>query len=191
MCTKVEEDLIRQETGAWMQRGKSFTSVDIANAIKQRGTFIKNRDVANFLRNTAVGMSLQYSLDPYVTSVINVQLPNGSWVEASLYHPQGTAASDYKNIKQKALSPDEAKNDNPFSATEDKKKDPMKFSPEDLDGLNVDEPQRMKVPLGNLAADLKEPGTIKMLPGLSAFKPSGAVILNIEYVEHLHIHLNE
>jgi hypothetical protein len=98
-----------------MQRGKMFTSVDIANSLKQRGDWIRNREVADYLRNNLVGISKQYWGAGYQKSTIDVSLPNGSYTEATLYHPAGTSASGYTKTAQKAMSPDEAKKDDPFS----------------------------------------------------------------------------
>jgi hypothetical protein len=114
MCTPAEAIKIRTEVGGWMQRGKMFTSVDIANALKQRGDWVRNRTVADYLRQNVVGFAPQYGCK-YTKSTIDVQLPNGSYTEATLYHPAGSSPSVYTRTAQKALSPDEAKNDNPTS----------------------------------------------------------------------------
>jgi hypothetical protein len=112
MCTPAEALKIRTEVGSWMQRGKMFTSVDIANSLKQRGDWIRNRTVADYLRQNVVNFAPQYGCK-YTKSVIDVQLPNGSYTEATLYHPEGSSPSAYTRTAQKALSPDEAKNDSP------------------------------------------------------------------------------
>ena len=115
MCTPEQANKIRAEAGQWMQRGKMFTSVDIANSLKQRGDWMRNREVADYLRNNLVGISKQYWGQGYQKSTIDVSLPNGSYTEATLYHPAGTDASNYTKTSQKAMSPDEAKKDDPFN----------------------------------------------------------------------------
>ena len=112
MCSPTDESKIRAEAGQWMQRGKMFTSVDIANSLKQRGDWVRNRDVADYLRAKVVNISPQYGFR-YKTTIINVTLPNGSNAEATLYHPEGTNATAYTKTNQKAMSPDEAKDDGP------------------------------------------------------------------------------
>jgi hypothetical protein len=115
MCSPADASKIRVEAGQWMQRGKMFTSVDIANSLKQRGDWVRNRDVADFLRTNVVNMAPQYGFK-YTTTTIDVKLPNGSNTEATLYHVSGTNAATYTKTNQKAMSPDEAKTDSPPKA---------------------------------------------------------------------------
>lgn len=118
MCTQAEADKIRKEAGLWMQRGKPFTSVDIANSLKQRGDWIKNREVAAYLRQNALSFASQYTQGRfnYTQSTITVTLSDGSQTQAQLYHPDTIDPIHYKSRSQRALSPDEALGDNPTDA---------------------------------------------------------------------------
>ena len=50
MCSIQEELLIKAKIDEYVTKNEAFTSVDIANAIKTDGTWIRNRDVAAWLR---------------------------------------------------------------------------------------------------------------------------------------------
>ena len=198
MCTPQQADMIRKEAGLWMQRGKSFTSVDVGNSLKQRGDWIKNREVAAFLRDNAIDFAPQYTQGrfTYKKSVINVTLPNGSNTEATLYHPSNVDPSTYKQTSQKALSPDEAQTDSPTSA---QPKSPSPFAGLTADATGV----RVTAVPGNLSSvdeeeDVDEnPGDSgshlgNMIAGVSEIrgfkpKPYQEVHLHIENVESLII----
>jgi len=82
-----------------------FTSVDIGNAIKENGTWVKNSDVSIWLRNNALTIATNYC-----STLIDVL--NGTQ-KTFLYHPAGTNPDDYQTRNQAALPP----NPNMKSAT--------------------------------------------------------------------------
>ena len=87
----------------FMDRNALFTSVDIANEVKRRGTWIRNRDVADYLRNHV----LRVVGGDYIQTLIEVKLATGDKVPAYVYHPEGTDALEYRDIAQSAMTPDE------------------------------------------------------------------------------------
>jgi hypothetical protein len=74
-----------------------FTSVDIANSIKKDGTWVKNREVAHWLRTNALTVALCYTSTP-------IQVGQGAHT-ATLYHPTGTNPDDYTDRDQEAIPP--------------------------------------------------------------------------------------
>ena len=115
MCTSDQTAAIMDEAEIWIEQGLMFTSVDIANSLKKRGTWIKNRDVASCLRKNVIALSEESRFaTAYTMSVIDVTLPNGSNTKATLYHMATDDPADYKKTDQKALSPNDAPNDAPF-----------------------------------------------------------------------------
>lgn len=104
MCTLIEEKIIKTTVEEFLQQGKMFTSLDIANTIKLSGTWIRNREVASYLRQNV--MSLTWNLGvSYSATLIRVTLANGDPTQAYLYHPFGTDAGDYTETNQQALDP--------------------------------------------------------------------------------------
>lgn len=87
----------------FMDRDALFTSVDIANEVKRRGTWVRNRDVAAYLRSHV----LRVVGGDYIQTLIEVKLANGTEVPAYVYHPEGTNALEYRDIAQSAMTPDE------------------------------------------------------------------------------------
>lgn len=74
-----------------------FTSVDIGNTIKERIGWIKNREVAQWLRANTLTLAPNYTM-----TLIDV---NGGNVQAYLYHTHGSDPDDYQNRNQQALPP--------------------------------------------------------------------------------------
>lgn len=75
--------------------GEMFTSVDISNSLKRQGVWISNSVVASELRK------FSWEQFGYTKSIINV---NGN-INATLYHPVGTSALDYKPNETEAIDP--------------------------------------------------------------------------------------
>jgi len=92
--SKVIEEKVKEFIGS----NKMFTSVDIANSIKQDKVWIKNSDVASFLRANIV----QLSSGQYNKILVDVL---GGSKKANLYYPIGTDPFDYKDLDQVALTP--------------------------------------------------------------------------------------
>lgn len=104
----INELEIKAVIAEFMQANRLFTSVDIANHIKKSGTFIRNRDVATYLRNQWFNICNEIDCD-YQTEVIMVGENND--IATFLYLPFGELASNYTETNQKALSPDDLKKD--------------------------------------------------------------------------------
>ena len=96
MCTNDESRVISDKVAEFVNKQELFTSVDVANAIKKDGTWIRNREVAGWLRN--------FFSDPsYSRTLIPVDYGRN---EATLYHPGFADTKDYKNYDAKAISPE-------------------------------------------------------------------------------------
>jgi hypothetical protein len=104
MCTAQEEQLIRNELDQWITSNKMFTSVDIANAIKESGEWIRNREVAGYLRNNACFVASVLLGKKYIATQIDVDV-SGTPGTTTLYHPVGDNPDNYTNRNQKAKSP--------------------------------------------------------------------------------------
>jgi len=108
MCTAQEEQLIRNELDQWITANKMFTSVDIANAIKEKGEWIRNREVAGDLRNNATFIASAILGVRYNTSQIPVEV-DGVTTNTTLYHPLGDNPDNYTTRNQKAKAPVDSK----------------------------------------------------------------------------------
>jgi hypothetical protein len=89
--------------GEFMDRKALFTSIDIANEIKRRGTWIPNRDVALHMRQHA---RLAAGGD-YIMTLTTCQLKDGRSAQAYVCHPAGTLVTEYREILPLAMSPQE------------------------------------------------------------------------------------
>ncbi len=92
--------IIQDKVTEFVNDSKGFTSVDIANAIKTEGTWIRNRAVASCLRNWT---------PPVGYSVTKISVSQGSKqpTQASVYIPNTLSISDYATTSQDAMTPDE------------------------------------------------------------------------------------
>lgn len=100
------DSVIRAKVEQVSSQNEMFTSVDIGNLIKDDGIFIRNREIAAWLRQNALSV-----LQNYCTTLIDVITPTGPST-AFLYYPIGSDSNDYKRTNQQALPP---KNTAPFS----------------------------------------------------------------------------
>lgn len=80
-----------------------FTSVDVSNAIKEGGVWIRNREVASAIRQ------IDLSVDGYLRSTI--QVANGR--AASLYHPDFADPVNYTKTNQRTIAKSEVDSKNP------------------------------------------------------------------------------
>jgi hypothetical protein len=108
MC---DTNRVKKEVERFVNEDKLFTSVDVANAIKQGNSedkpeWIRNREVASFLRKNALLIALQSGKN-YEMVMIPVETENGVTVSAYLYHPQGTDPLQYLETDKRAVTPDE------------------------------------------------------------------------------------
>ena len=93
-------NLIELKVKSFIEKDQMFTSVDISNAIKSDGLFVRNVTVAEWLRNNSSDDDL---FSDY--SVTQIDLDNGR--RANLYHPVHLDPNDYKSRDQKSLTPAE------------------------------------------------------------------------------------
>jgi hypothetical protein len=103
---------IRKEIERFVENEELFTSVDVANAIKRGNDedmpeWIRNREVAGYLRSDALLVALQIGKN-YEATTISVEV-NGGFVPATLYYPLGADPLAYSTISEKAITPDEFK----------------------------------------------------------------------------------
>jgi hypothetical protein len=73
-----------------------FTSVDIANSIKSDGTWVRNSEVASWLRSNALNNTPSYT---------STKITVSNNKEATLYYPSNLNPDSYTNRDQEALSP--------------------------------------------------------------------------------------
>jgi hypothetical protein len=91
--------IIEDKVTAFVDDTKGFTSVDIANAIKTEGTWVRNRAVASWLRNWT---------PPVGYSVTKISVSQGNNVaQANVYIPNTLAITDYVKTSQDAMTPAE------------------------------------------------------------------------------------
>lgn len=93
------DQIIENKVEEYVNRNEAFTSVDIANAIKIEGTWIRNREVAAWLRHNL----LNITGNNYQRTLVDV----GQGRQASLYHPFFFDSSNYIGQNQNALNPDD------------------------------------------------------------------------------------
>ena len=93
------DTVLREFTG----RKALFTSIDIANEVKRRGTWIPNRDVALHMRQHA----RLASGGDYLMTLTTCVLKDGRSAQAYVCHPAGTLVTEYREILQPAMSPQE------------------------------------------------------------------------------------
>jgi len=74
-----------------------FTSVDISNSIKQDGTWIRNAEVAAFLRQ------YDFSGTAYEHSLIAVTKANGQSARANVYYPDYADPANYTKTSQTTI----------------------------------------------------------------------------------------
>lgn len=90
----------------FVSESEMFTSVDIGNAIKKKylNMDVRNRDVAQWLRENAKTSQIMQDYDSVVISV------NDGNNQATLYYPHWTDPEDYTTINQKAFGPNDIDN---------------------------------------------------------------------------------
>lgn len=129
----------------FIKENKMFTSVDLANAVKADGIWVRNRDIRDWLKSRFEDKGL---FQDYAISSIYVC--NGTSV-ASLYHPLFCDPNDYLDRDQRPLTPDEVKQIQ--KDHEAKKVDFNKLMPNDVDeednielSVVLRSIQRLKIP---------------------------------------------
>jgi hypothetical protein len=162
------EATIREKIIEATKVGKLFTSVDIANAVKQEGLWVRNRDVRDWLQDNFYDKSI---FDGYIISQILVC--NASSY-ASLYHPSSELPDRYLDRDQRPLTPDEVKaiiNSKKGTPRDDTAPDiDVMLAPDDEDDIEMSvtltSVERLKIPgamiraLGWSAGQLVDPALI-------------------------------
>lgn len=88
--------IISSKFNEFVAKNAMFTSIDIANSIKKDCTWIRNSEVAKWLRDNALNIATSYN---------SVKIPVKNGRNASLYYPSNTNPDDYKDRDQDALPP--------------------------------------------------------------------------------------
>jgi len=107
-----EVAIIKSMVDVFVKAKKLFTSVDIANAIKTNGTWVRNSAVASWLRN-------EFDESTYTTSMISVNYGN---IRASLYYPLHENPGNYANSNLEAIDPFKFKDVNTYTIDDDRAK---------------------------------------------------------------------
>jgi hypothetical protein len=97
------EATVLQKIQEFVDSNKMFTSVDIANAVKLEGLWVRNRHVRDWVISHFNDKEIFHD---YVVSQIHVC---GGSSLATLYHPGLSDPNDYLDRDQKPLTPDEVK----------------------------------------------------------------------------------
>jgi len=98
------ERMIRAITKIKILEHEAFTSVDVANEIKRHGVWVRNRDVAERLRQCVERWAKEVNED-YIQEKIRVDAGK-SMRFANVYMPVDESVSDdYLKRDQKAISP--------------------------------------------------------------------------------------
>ncbi|MDO8640249.1 MAG: hypothetical protein Q7R33_01785 [Nitrosarchaeum sp.] len=97
------EDVIKDKVAKFIKTKKSFTSVDVSNAIKTDGIWVSNSIVANWLRKHF------YDVRVFPQSYHRTQITVDNSNSAYLYHHNLSRQSDYKNRNLTAITPLEFK----------------------------------------------------------------------------------
>lgn len=96
----MSDTIIEAKFLEFVNKDSMFTSVDIANAIKKDGNWVRNSEVAKWLRSNALSVAPNY-----LAAKINVA---NNQHRASLYYPSMNNPDDYKDRDQVALPPPHA-----------------------------------------------------------------------------------
>ena len=87
-----------------MSEGKSFTSLDIANIVKDDGIWVRNTEVAIWLRKNAITIGCKNSKS-YNQSLIIVDSSVVGFTHTYLYHHFETSPDEYLDRDQKPKNP--------------------------------------------------------------------------------------
>jgi hypothetical protein len=96
------ENFILEKVKEYVEKEQMFTSIDIANAIKNEGIWVRNIEIRDWLHNHFHDKNLFMG---YLISPITV-LDND---KASLYHPALADPESYQERDQLPLTPDQVK----------------------------------------------------------------------------------
>jgi hypothetical protein len=94
---------IKAKVQEFVNKEQMFTSVDVANAIKKSGVWVRVSEVRTWIKNNLSDQSL---FGDYGHTTIDVC---GGKAQATLYHPVFADPNDYVERDQVTLTPDEVK----------------------------------------------------------------------------------
>ncbi len=96
----MSDTIIQTKVDEFTAEELAFTSVDVCNSIKTDGTWIRNRDVAAWLRRWTPPVG-------YGISRVTVTLEGGGSAQASVYLPNTSSVVEYVKTSQRAMTPAE------------------------------------------------------------------------------------
>lgn len=97
------QEFIEELVTDYMSRGRSFTSLDIANQTKEAGYFARNRMVADWLRHNAIVIAHSYGY-LYNQTLIEVESKVDGHTLAYLYHHMNVDPDSYLDRDQNPKS---------------------------------------------------------------------------------------
>jgi len=100
MTDLATDNLVETKVNEFVTAEEGFTSMDICNAIKTDGTWVRNRDVAAWLRRWTAPIG-------YSISKVTVSLQSGASRQAGVYLPNSLCIQDYAKTQQTAMTPAE------------------------------------------------------------------------------------
>jgi len=110
--------VLRAVVTGWIIAEKAFTSVELCNHMKRLGIWIRNREVAEFLRENVESIASEYGVYSDKT-LISVDVKNKFGATAYLYHVVGYDHTVYNGRDLKAITPEEFEAMHGISAFED------------------------------------------------------------------------
>lgn len=110
------EEIIKAKATEFINNQKLFTSVNVTNSIKKDGIWVKNSDVAYWLRQNFDQLNEDLG-DSYCITQISV-LQNSQ--QANLYHPFFADPTNYNDRDIQAITPDEFEKLHNYSITDAK-----------------------------------------------------------------------
>jgi hypothetical protein len=99
----VYQTSVLEKVTEFIKEDKMFTSVDIANAVKADGLWVRNREVRDWLQENFSNKTIFLNY-----TISQILVCNGS-TAASLYHPVLLNPDDYVDRDLHPLTPDEVK----------------------------------------------------------------------------------
>lgn len=100
---KEQLEALEEVLDGFLTDGRMFTSVEIANEVKRLGVWVRNSEVATYLRSAS-----PFGIPAYNSTTINVEVDGGIRI-AICYHLVFDDPMDYMPRDLKAITPDEFK----------------------------------------------------------------------------------
>ena len=101
--------ILRSVISGFCVGGRPFTSVEVANHLKRLGVWIRNRNVARYLRDNALSIAEEYGGDYRMTpiSVDGASIGGVSYQTTTCYHLASFHVGDYLQRDMKAITPEQ------------------------------------------------------------------------------------